>query len=99
MYIPILAHPERYAYYLNDFKEFYKLKKAGCLFQINLLSTTGYYGSPITILTKKLLKKKLIDFAGTDIHNFKHVKNFDRKVIIDKPDCITKLIDNNKIFA
>ena len=41
---PILAHPERYLYYLNDFKKFYKLKNFGCLFQLNFLSITGFYG-------------------------------------------------------
>jgi len=97
-YIPILAHPERYTYYTNDFNEFYKLKRAGCLFQINLLSTTGYYGSPTTKLAKKLLKKKLIDFAGTDIHNINHVNNFGKKVIVGEPEYITKLMDRNQIF-
>ena len=37
-YTPILAHPERYLFL--DSKDFYKLKKFGCLFQANLLSTT-----------------------------------------------------------
>ena len=32
-YKPVLAHPERYAFYHNDFQNFYKLKKAGmCYF-------------------------------------------------------------------
>ena len=26
---------------------YFKLKNAGCLFQINLLSTTGYYGADV----------------------------------------------------
>jgi protein-tyrosine phosphatase len=30
-YIPVLAHPERYLFYLNNFEEFHKLKKAGCI--------------------------------------------------------------------
>ena len=36
-YKPILAHPERYNFYHNAFRNYYKLKKAGCLFQLNLL--------------------------------------------------------------
>jgi tyrosine-protein phosphatase YwqE len=41
-YIPVLAHPERYLFYHN-FNEYVKLR-AGCLFQLNLLSVVGYYG-------------------------------------------------------
>jgi tyrosine-protein phosphatase YwqE len=36
-YIPVLAHPERYLFYQNNFDE-YKNLKAGCLFQLNLLA-------------------------------------------------------------
>ena len=43
-YQPVLAHPERYIY-LEHNKNFYnELKDAGYLFQMNLLSLTGYYG-------------------------------------------------------
>ena len=31
-YVPILAHPERYAYYANDFKRYYRLKDLGVYF-------------------------------------------------------------------
>ena len=39
-YKPVLAHPERYNFYHQDFENYYKLKKAGCVFQLNLLSLT-----------------------------------------------------------
>ena len=42
-YIPVLAHPERYSFLFDNFNEYYKLKKVGCKFQINLLSTTTNY--------------------------------------------------------
>ena len=35
-YIPILAHPERYLFFYDDFKNILKLKRIGCLFQLNL---------------------------------------------------------------
>jgi tyrosine-protein phosphatase YwqE len=43
-YIPVLAHPERYLFYHNNFW-IPKLKRAGCLFQLNLLAVVGYYGA------------------------------------------------------
>ena len=59
-YYPILAHPERYRFFYDDFNQFYKLKKAGCEFQLNLLSSTGFYGKDVAIISDKLLKNNLI---------------------------------------
>ncbi len=73
-YRPILAHPERYAYYANDFEAFEQLKNYGCLFQLNLLSMTGYYGKIQQQLALKLLKADMIDLLGTDMHHQRHAK-------------------------
>lgn len=97
-YQPILAHPERYNFYKDDFKSFTRLKSAGCLFQLNLLSTTGYYGEGIAKLADELLKEKMYDFAGSDIHHEKHIKGFSSKLIIKEVESLKVVIDNNKIF-
>jgi len=72
-YKPVMAHPERYSYYHNDFSAYQKLKDAGCLFQLNLLSLSNYYGSAVTATSLQLLKHQLIDFAGTDTHKHRHL--------------------------
>lgn len=72
-YKPILAHPERYSFLQNNFEEYYKLKNAGCKFQLNLLSLSNYYGPEVLKTSKKLLKNNLIDFTGTDTHNMRHL--------------------------
>ena len=87
---PILAHPERYLYYLNDFNKFYKLKKFGCLFQLNFLSITGFYGKKVLELSNKLLDKNLIDFTASDIHNHENIKNIESKILIKNKN-ISKL--------
>ncbi|MCY7291605.1 MAG: histidinol phosphatase, partial [Ferruginibacter sp.] len=46
-YQPILAHPERYPYYHNDYKQYHHLADLGFLLQVNLLSITGYYGKGV----------------------------------------------------
>lgn len=79
-YIPILAHPERYFFFHNDFNEYYKLKKVGCLFQANLLSSVDYYGSDVRKIMDKLLKNNMIDFVGSDTHNLNHLSNFNKEV-------------------
>lgn len=97
-YIPILAHPERYAFYHNDFEMYKKLKKAGCYFQINLLSSVGYYGKEVALTAQKLLKNEMIDFAGSDIHHKNHIDAFSRKVIVKDYENLVEIMKNNSIF-
>tara|TARA_B100000941_G_C28442886_1_gene520648 strand:+ start:290 stop:1039 length:750 start_codon:yes stop_codon:yes gene_type:complete len=77
-YIPVIAHPERCLYFLNDLKYLYKLKKIGCKFQINLLSIYGYYGPDVFKLCNFLIKNEMVDFIGSDFHSLKHI-NFLKK--------------------
>ena len=97
-YHPVLAHPERYLYYHYNFREYEKLKNAGCFFQLNLLSTVGYYGHEVTKLSELLLKKGLIDFVGSDIHHAKHIEAFSNQVLIKDITPIKKAIENNQFF-
>ena len=82
-YRPILAHPERYSYYIKEFSRFEELKSYGCLFQMNLLSLTGYYGKTQQKLAQKLLKADLIDFLGTDMHHERHARKI-KQMAADK---------------
>ena len=77
-YNPILAHPERYNFYHRDFDVYHKLKEAGCKFQINLLSLTGYYGKSVQNTAEKLLQQNMIDFAGTDTHHHRHLNALEK---------------------
>ena len=97
-YKPILAHPERYKFYHNDFENFYKLKKAGCLFQLNLLSLTEQYGKGVQKTAQKLIKENLYDFVGTDTHHHNHL-NLLKKIGKSKiRKDIIHLIKNNARF-
>ncbi|MBD5234133.1 MAG: hypothetical protein HDS65_08160 [Bacteroidales bacterium] len=71
---PILAHPERYAYYFGKKERLVELHNAGLLFQINLLSLAGAYGKAERMAAKYLIDKGLVDFMGTDIHKESHIK-------------------------
>ena len=70
----ILAHPERYNYLLQDFKQFDKLFDTGIYFQCNLLSFTGYYSPQIKKAAMYLLKNKMIHLVGSDIHKLRHTQ-------------------------
>lgn len=72
-YQPILAHPERYAYYHNDYKQYHHLADLGFLLQVNLLSLTGYYGKAVAKAAAYIIKNKLVSFIGTDLHHLRHL--------------------------
>lgn len=97
-YIPVLAHPERYLFYHSNFEEYLKLKKSGCLFQLNLLSSVGYYGNEIAKIAEKLLQKGMYDFVGSDVHHSNHIAAFDQKVKLKDPLPLQEAIANNQFF-
>ncbi len=94
-YTPILAHPERYNFYHQNFNEYQKLKDAGCLFQVNLLSLSNYYGKHVNTIAVKLLKENMIDLAGTDTHHHRHLNHLEK--INDKKilRLIQPVLENN----
>lgn len=69
---PVLAHPERYLFLKDDFRQYTRLKDYGCEFQLNALSVTGYYGKPVKDAALKLLKQGMINFVATDLHHERH---------------------------
>lgn len=97
-YQPILAHPERYNFYKNDYDSFKKLKSAGCLFQINMLSSTGYYGAGITTVADYLLKENMYDFAGSDVHHNKHINAFNSEIKLKNVDAFESVLNKNEFF-
>jgi len=73
-YQPVLAHPERYTYFSGNKRVFEEFKSMGCLFQLNLLSLTGYYGKIPQELAHWLVAKNFIDLVGTDLHHDRHLE-------------------------
>lgn len=71
---PVLAHPERYLYLHNNHELLEELIDRGVLFQINLLSLTGYYSAESKKFAEKLIDKKLVSFVGSDLHGQKHLE-------------------------
>ena len=97
-YKPVLAHPERYNAYHTKYNEFQKLKRAGCLFQLNLLSLTEHYGKGVQKTAEKLLKDNLYDFVGTDAHHLNHLALLQKTGTKKNLKAIQHLLKNNKKF-
>jgi tyrosine-protein phosphatase YwqE len=97
-YKPILAHPERYSFLQNNFEEYYKLKHAGCKFQLNLLSLSNYYGPEATKTSKKLLKNNLIDFTASDTHNMRYLDFLESINNTQLINLIKPILENNALL-
>jgi len=72
-YLPIMAHPERYHYYQQNFDKYYQLAEMGFVLQVNVLSLTGYYGKRAQKAAKFILEKDLAKLVGTDLHHQQHL--------------------------
>ncbi len=98
-YIPVLAHPERYTFYQNDLKKYHQLKETGFLFQVNLLSLSGFYGEKIKAFAYKMVNQGYIDFTGTDVHNYHQLQLLERGFSPKISGKITALMKNNSVFS
>lgn len=95
-YKPVLAHPERYAYFSAKKNVYDELKEQGCYFQLNLLSLAGYYGKIPQELANYLVKKKYVDLLGTDLHHSRHLHALRSSFSV--MDQIQALLDSGKIL-
>lgn len=93
-FVPLLAHPERYRYIKNQEEEYAHLKSLSVLFQVNINSLSGYYGSLAQKNALFLSEKGMIDFLGSDTHNIHQVKNLAK---VFKSDAYKKVYLNNTI--
>jgi protein-tyrosine phosphatase len=94
-YNPVLAHPERYAYWHENFEHYISLKDREILFQINLPSLTGYYSPQVRRITEQLIENNMVEFAGSDIHNMKYLLQLDRSRY---SPYLEKLINSGKLL-
>ena len=67
-YVPIVAHPERYAFVCEDETAAQKLKNIGCLLQVNKGCIRGKFGTHALKAAKSILKSRLADFVASDAH-------------------------------
>ncbi len=72
---PILAHPERYGYYCDNWHTMEGLKETGLLFQGNALAVYGLEGKEMAKRARRILDNGWYEFIGTDIHNAAHLQH------------------------
>ncbi|MGJ7031884.1 tyrosine-protein phosphatase [Niabella hirudinis] len=94
-YRPVLAHPERYAYWYKKWDLFHEIKENGVLFQLNLLSVTGGYGTRVQEIAQYLLEEDFYSFVGTDLHHEGHMA---RLQTLEVPEKLQELLTSGRIL-
>lgn len=93
-YRPVLAHPERYAFWYTDFTKYERLKERGVLFQLNLIALSGAYGPQAKQIAERLVDAGHYELLGSDCHNMNHVQAI--KNTLTRPH-LHKLIASGKL--
>lgn len=93
-YVPIIAHPERYAYYHNKVDIYTEFKKKGCLLQLNALSLSTHYGDRVQKIAFKLLEAGLYDCIGLDTHKMAHLEKIEQLKVSSKYETLLKALCN-----
>lgn len=66
---PVVAHPERYAFVIEDDFAPYRLKSMGCLLQINKGSLKGSFGRGAYAVSHEIIRCELADVVASDAHS------------------------------
>lgn len=95
-FIPVLAHPERYAYIQENPNELIKIIQRGVFVQCNYGSFVGQYGKSAKRTVELLLENRLIHFMGTDTHRQGYVYDNMNQIIKSMSDIVNddKYIDD-----
>ena len=100
---PVLAHPERYVFYQQQFDrkkgvhELEELFDMGCALQLNVMSLTGAYGERSLAIVDWLLDHDMYRFIGTDVHSRGQIDRYNGfKLSADRMDKVRQLARNNE---
>lgn len=68
-YVPVVAHPERYGFIIENPEVIKKIRSAGGLIQLNSGSLTGDFGRFIQKTADVIARNGLADFIASDAHS------------------------------
>ncbi|WP_254903639.1 tyrosine-protein phosphatase [Clostridium tyrobutyricum] len=105
---PIMAHPERYKYIIENPEKINLFVDEGCLLQLNAGSICGKFGSDVKKTAHTLVKNGMCNFIGSDAHSstrrrpglseaFEIVKNIDEEMAEILEQNSEKLLENENI--
>jgi tyrosine-protein phosphatase YwqE len=94
-YKTVLAHPERYNFWHDDFEKYEAFIDKGVYLQMNINSLTGYYSMATKAIAEEMIDKNMISFLGTDCHNMNHLEVM--KDAVYEPH-LKKLVDSGLLL-
>lgn len=94
-YKPVLAHPERYAFWHDDLGKYERLKERGVLFQLNMVALAGVYGRKAQEIAERLIDLGAYELVGSDCHNMNHVEAI--RNTLERP-YLHKLLGSGKLL-
>lgn len=68
-FVPIIAHPERYDYFVKDPGLLYDYVIDGALTQVTAGSLTGAFGKKTKKTAERMIEHNLVQFIATDAHH------------------------------
>lgn len=68
-YVPVVAHPERYGFIIENPAVVSRLRSLGCLVQLNSGSIAGDFGHYIRKTADFIARKRFADFIASDAHS------------------------------
>ncbi len=101
--VPVIAHPERYGFVINDPPVLDRLSEMGALFQVNAGSPVGVFGDDAMNISCKMFDAGYVDFLGSDAHK-SSIRNTDMLSFFEdypyniSEDEITRIAVNNADF-
>lgn len=66
---PIIGHPERNMFFLNNAESIKDFIHTGCIFQATAMSVTGEFGDKIKKAVMKMIKDEYISVVASDAHD------------------------------
>jgi len=69
---PVMAHPERVAYYLEDIHRVAASVRLGALTQVTACSLTGKFGDKARDFARAMLERNLVHVLATDSHDVRY---------------------------
>lgn len=94
-YKVVLAHPERYTYWHNNFKKHNEMNDRGIYYQMNINSLTGWYSEGSKKMAEKLIAEDMIKFLGSDMHNENYLNELKKSRHIPQ---LEKMLNNPKVL-
>lgn len=68
-YVPVIAHPERYAAVRDDIGLLLDWVRMGALCQVTSMSVTGGFGGEVFRFVEKMFQRQLVHVIASDAHN------------------------------